>query len=178
MWYPPKVTAPPTNPISISDAKRQCNVLHDDDDDLLEGYITAARDYVEKYTGTALATQAVEVKCDGFCDMARLPVAPAQSVTSIAYVDTAGVEQTLPTTVYEERFDNLDAAIVLKYGHQWPAIRPGSRIKLTAVVGYQTLPANIKHAMLLWIADAYEKRENDALSDWTAFDALLCNDRR
>lgn len=178
MWYPPKVTVQPTEPVSREEAKRQCVVLHDGDDALFDAYIAAARDHVERYCGTPLATQTVEVKCDCFADMDRLPLAPAQSVTSIAYVDTAGLPETLATSVYEHRFDGLDAAIVTKYGERWPAIQPGSRITLTAVVGYETLPPSIKHAMLLWIAEAYENRENAAAPGWTAFDALLCNYRR
>jgi uncharacterized phiE125 gp8 family phage protein len=177
MWYPPKVVTPPTEPLTAEDAKRQCVVLHDDDDALFEGLIAAARDYVERYTGTPLAPQTVEVKCDRFTDMARLSVAPVVSV-AIAYVDTAGTEQTIADADIDLRADGLEASVVPAYGKQWPAVRMGSRITVTAEVGYETLPASIKHAMLLWIADAYEQRENAALPSWTAFDALLCNYRR
>ncbi|MEY9198680.1 putative phiE125 gp8 family phage protein [Sinorhizobium fredii] len=118
------------------------------------------------------------MKCDGFCDLERLPEAPVTSVSSIAYVDTDGAAQTLATSVYELRADDLEAAIVTKYGQQWPAIQIGSRITVTAVVGYSAAPAAVKHAMLLWIADAYENRENAKIEDWTALDALLCNFRR
>jgi uncharacterized phiE125 gp8 family phage protein len=178
MWYPEKVTAPATDPVSIDDAKRQSNVFHDDDNALLAGFGAAARDHVEKYCNILLGTQTVEVRCDGFCDMARLPLAPLQSVTSIIYIDAAGVEQTLPTTVYELRNDELETAIVRKYGQQWPAVQMGSRITVTATAGYSALPASIKHAMLLWISEAYEQRENAAAPGWTAFDALLSNYRR
>lgn len=177
MWYPPKVVTPPTEPVTVDEAKRQCVVLHDDDDALFDGLISAARDYVEKYTGTPLAPQTVEVKCDGFADMARLSVAPVTSV-AIAYLDTAGVQQDLAEADIELRADGLEASVVPAYGKQWPAVRMGSRITVTAEVGYETLPASIRHAMLLWIADAYEQRENAALPGWTAFDALLCNYRR
>jgi uncharacterized phiE125 gp8 family phage protein len=178
MWYPPKVTVPPTEPITTAEAKRQSIVLHDDDDALFGAYITAARDHVERYCGTPLATQTVEVKCDSFCDMERLPLAPTQSVTSISYVDTEGATQSLATSVYELRSDGLEAAIVKKYDQQWPVIQPRSRITLTAVVGYETLPPSVRHAMLLWIAEAYENRENVQAIGWSAFDALLCNHRR
>ena len=178
MWYPTKVTTPATEPLSATEAKRQSNVFHSDDDALFDGFIAAARDHVEKYCTILLGAQTVEVKCDGFCDFARLPIAPVTSITSIVYVDTVGAEQTLADTVYELRNDDLETAIVLKYGQRWPAIQMGSRITVTAVSGYATLPAAIKHAMLLWIADAYEQRENAAAPGWTAFDALLCNYRR
>ncbi|WP_184468481.1 head-tail connector protein [Rhizobium esperanzae] len=178
MWYPPKVTQAPTDPISVEEAKRHCVVLHDDDDALFEALISAARDHVERYCNTPLATQTIEVKCDRFCDFDRLPAAPAQSVTSIAYIATDGTDATVTLGDVEQRFDGLEAAIVPAYGKQWPVPRNGSRITLTAVVGYASLPPSIKHAMLLWIADAYEQRENKELPGWSAFDALLCNYRR
>lgn len=178
MWYPAKVTTSATEPVTVVEAKRQTNVFHDDDDALFAGFISAARDHVEKYCSILLGEQTVEIKCDGFCDMARLPIAPVTSITSIVYVDTAGAEQTLPDTVYELRNDELETAIVHNYGQQWPAVRTGSRIAVTAVSGYVALPASIKHAMLLWIADAYEQRENTAAPGWTAFDVLLCNYKR
>lgn len=178
MWYQPKVLARTTEPVLLAEAKRQCGVLHDDDDDLLDALIETARDHVERYCGTPLATQTVEVHCDAFGDFCRLPFAPVQSVSAIEYTDTSGVAQTLATTVYEERFDGLAVAIVTKYGQHWPAAQMGSRIKLTAIVGYEDFPASIRHAMLLWIAEAYEQRENAEAPGWTAFDTLLVNCRR
>ncbi len=178
MWYPPKVTQAPSEPISKEEAKRQCAVLHDDDDALFEALISAVRDHVERYCNTPLATQTVELKCDAFCDFDRLPLAPAQSVTSIAYVAADGTDAAVDIADIDERFDGLEASVVPAYGKQWPVPRNGSRITMTAVVGYESLPPSIKHAMLLWIAEAYEKRENDAPPGWTAFDALLCNHRR
>ncbi|MCJ8051667.1 head-tail connector protein [Shinella curvata] len=177
MWYPPKVKIPGNDPVSVAEAKRQCNVLHDDDDALLLGFISAARDYVERYCGTPLAQQTVEVKCDSFGDMARLPIAPVSDV-DIEYVATDGTEQTVPDEAYELRADGLEASVVLAYGQNWPVTRPGSRIVVTAIVGYETLPASIRHAMLLWIAEAYLNRENAETPEWTAFDALLTNYRR
>lgn len=178
MWYPAKVTTAATEPVTVVEAKRQSNVFHDDDDALFAGFIAAARDHVERYCNISLGTQTVQVKCDGFCDFTRMPSAPAQSITSIVYVDTTGDEQTLADTVYELRNDELETAIVRKYGQQWPAVQIGSRITVTAVSGYAVLPASIKHAMLLWISEAYEQRESAAAPGWTAFDALLCNYRR
>ncbi|SDN84890.1 head-tail connector protein [Ensifer sp. YR511] len=179
MWYPTKVaTAATTEPVSLEEVKRRLHVTFDDDDEDINLMISSMRDHAEKYCNTRFASQTVEMKCDGFCDFARLPEAPVTSVTSIAYVDTGGGNQTLAETVYELRNDGLEVAIVAKYGQQWPAIQPGSRIVVTAVVGYAAAPAAVKHAILLNIADAYENRENAELDDWTAFDALLCNYRR
>lgn len=179
MWYPTKVTIPATSePVTTEEAKRRLHVDFADDDADIDLLIESARDHIEKYCNVRFASQTVEMKCDGFCDLARLPEAPVTSVSSITYVDTDGATQTLATSVYELRADGLDAEIVRKYGQQWPPIQIGSRITVTAVVGYAEAPAAVKHAALLFIADAYENRENAKLDDWTALDALLSNYRR
>lgn len=177
MWYPAKVTVPPSEPLTVVEARRQCNVFHDDDDVYFNGLIAAARDHAERYLGTPIAEQTVEVKCDCFADFSRLSVAPVSEV-DIAYTDTDGQPQTLADSVYELRADGLEVSIVLKYGQAWPPTQVGSRISVTAVVGYEEIPPAIKHAMLLWISEAYEKRENGEIPEWTAFDNLLWNYRR
>jgi hypothetical protein len=106
-------------------------------------------------------------------------------VTSIEYVNTAGTTQTLSTDVYELRAEGIEAAIVRKYNQVWPAIRPGSRITLTAVVGYATVPDDVKHAMLLLIGALFENREQTVIGVSVAslpgsvnVDAFLANHRR
>lgn len=177
MWYPPKVTARTSEPISLVDAKRHLNVFHGDDDTLIEAIVASAVDHVEKYTATAVAVQTIEAKCDSFADFAHVPVAPLTSV-AVSYMDTDGANRTIDEADYELRADGLHVTIVPAYGKQWPAKRLGSRITVTAQAGYETAPPAIKHAILLWVADAYERRENSVDEGFSAFDALLCNFRR
>ncbi|SKA31035.1 head-tail connector protein [Consotaella salsifontis] len=179
MWYPATVTTPPaTEPVTLDDVKRQVYVDHDDDNDLIERLIAAARDHVERYCGAMFASQTVTIKCDEFGDFSYLPVAPVSSISSIEYDAIGGTAVTLPTSVYELRSDGIESRIVLKYGQQWPPIQPGSRITVTAVVGHDDVPPAVKHAMLLYIANAFENRENAADGGWTTMDSLLCNFRR
>lgn len=180
MWYPATVTVAATDePVSLVEAKRQVHAEDFADDDAQLGLlISAARDHVEKYCNTRFAAQTVTIKCDCFADMVRLPEAPVSSVTSITYVDTSGVTQTLADTVYELRADGLESSITLKYGQSWPTNQPKSRITVTAVVGYTDAPPAVKHAMLLWLSSGYEMRENASADAWTTFDCLLSNNRR
>lgn len=179
MWYPATVTvAAASEPVSAVEVKAQTEIDFTDDDPLITLLIAGARAFAEKYCGSRFVTQTVVVKCDGFCDFERFAEAPVQSVASIFYLDTAGTTQTLAASVYELRADVLDVSIVLKYGQVWPAIQPGSRITVTAIVGYATVPDDVKRALLLYIAGGYADRENDKAGDWTAFDSLLCNHRR
>lgn len=179
MWYPAVVTtAPSAEPVTLPEAKKHVRAeYHTDDDAYITGLIASARDHVERYTGTFVAARSAVIKCDCFSDFWHVPLAPVRSV-AITYVDTDGVEQTLADTVYELRNEDLSTAIVLKYGQTWPATQPGSRITVTAETGYTLMPPALKHAVLVWIGDAYEVRENAPSGDRTAFDDLLTNFRR
>jgi len=179
MWYPASIeTSASAEPVTLAEVKAQAIIDDNDNDELIGRLIRVARSHVEAYCNIALAEQIVAARCDGFSDLARLPIAPVQDIESIKYVDAAGAEQTLPDTVYELRNDDLEVSVVLKAGQRWPAVQPGSRITVKALVGYDEVPAAIRHAMLLWIAENYAKREIEAAQGFTAFDALLCNFRR
>ncbi|MDX8495880.1 hypothetical protein RFN29_30510 [Mesorhizobium sp. VK22B] len=175
MWLPAKVTTPATaEPVTIEEAKRQVRAVDfGDDDDTLADLIATARNHVEKYCGVYLATQTVSAQADSWCDLAHLPVRPAQTIVSLAYVDTDGNAQTLADTIYELRGD----AVVLKYGQMWPPMQHKSLITLTVVVGFTTIESAVKHAILVRLADLYETRESSDDSKWTSFDSLLSNHR-
>ena len=181
MWHAAKVLSGPSpEPVTLAMARTQCRVDATDTtyDSDLNRMIAAARAHVEVYCSIRLGAQTIEVECDSFADMARLSEAPVASVTSIAYTDLAGETQTLSTDVYERRSSGYEASVILKDGQSWPAIKRGSRIKMTAVVGVDPVPADIVEAMLLKIAERFFGREDGKQEDWTALDALLCNHRR
>jgi uncharacterized phiE125 gp8 family phage protein len=186
MWYPATITeAASSEPVTLDEAKAQGIVDHTDDDALLQRLVRAARDHVEHYCGVRFASQTVEVKCDRFADLCRLPEAPVTSITSIGYVDGNGDTKTLGETIYQLRPDGLEPSVALAYGKQWPAVQPGSRITLTAVVGYENAPPAVRHAMLMLVATWYVQRENilvgatvENLPMPASVDALLCNFRR
>lgn len=176
-WFPVVPVAPAVEPVSLAQAKLQCRVIGTDEDDTLDLYIASARSHAEAYCGVAFAERTVVAHCDSFADLARLPFAPVNSVTSIEYVDPGGSTQTLLASVYELRADNLESAVVLKPGQAWPGIQQGSRVTVTASVGAAP-PDEVIHAMLLFIADSFDRREHAKAGDWTSLDSLLCNHRR
>lgn len=185
MWRPAVVTvAPAAEPIATADAKLQVRVDGNDENALIDAYVASARSHVEGVTGTRMVTQTVSLKTDDWNDLADLPVAPIQSITTIAYVDTAGDVITLSSSVYETRLDLLEPSVVLKHGQTWPARLPGSLITLTAVVGYGAAgaqPAAVLQAIRLVMADFYAQRET--VSDGpmvsapvaASVESLLCN---
>lgn len=182
MWYPHTVTvAAASEPVTLAEAKAQCRVDDSASDDLLDLYIGAARSHIESYCGTALVSRTVTIKCDAFTDFAHFPIVPLISVSSVSYVDTAGATQTLSTDIYEVRTDGLTASLALKDGQSWPGIQSASRITVTAVAGYSTLPDAIKQASLLLISQWFDNRADAADRPLAAMangtEALLTNHR-
>lgn len=189
MWRPAVVTtAPAAEPVTTAELVTHCRAPEDGTDDVYLAAIGAsARSHVEGLTATRLVTQTVTFKTDAWADLANLPIAPVQSITSITYTDTAGNPQTVSTDVYEARLEGLEPAIVLKYGQAWPSSRPGSLVTVTAVVGYGAAgdqPDAVLHAIKLIVGDMYANRETvlagsaASLPVSATVDALLCNHRK
>lgn len=174
-WLPTVVSTPPlTEPVSLAEVKAQCRIDGTDSDTDLNLYISAARTFAEEYTGTKLVSQTVLMQGREFCDLWSLPVAPIISITSVKYLDSAGDEQTLATSVYELVNTGLKPHIRLKINQSWPSIRCASdAVRVTAVVGYSALPAPVKSAILLIISSWFDNRNVGPVPDGAY--ALLAN---
>ncbi len=157
------ITAPTDEPITLDEAKDHLRVYIDDDDSVISEQITSARVWVEQYLGRALLTQTWEVYFNEFPACIEIPFPPLQSVTSIKYIDSDGVEQTLDAGEYNVHIQNEPGIIVLAYGKSWPSIRYElNAIAIRFVTGWATaadIPGPIKSAMLLLIGHLYEHRE-------------------
>lgn len=164
MWYPHTVTvAPASEPVSAAEAKAQCRIDGTAEDTWLATTIAAETAYIEKLCGICIVSRTLTAKCDSFADFANLPILPLGAVSSVSYVDAGGTTQTLSSSVYEVRSDNLTASIVLKSGQSWPSIQTGSRITVTATAGFASVPPDLKLAVLLLVADRYDNRGNTVL---------------
>ena len=83
------VTPAGTEPVSVADVKAHLRVTHAADDGLLGAQITAAREWIEAFTGLALveASYAWHPEAVGRCGWRpRLPLLPAD-VTEVSYYD-------------------------------------------------------------------------------------------
>jgi uncharacterized phiE125 gp8 family phage protein len=171
------ITPPALEPISILEARAHCRIDTAEDDGLLAGYIIAARRHCETHLERVLITQTWDATYDwgwpreyeahGYWlrYVIRPPIQPLQSVTSITYVDTAGVSQTLGTSLYvvhagKDRVGYVDLA----HGQSWPEVRcQTDAITMRFVAGYGSIPSDvdepIRQAMLLLIGHWYENRE-------------------
>jgi uncharacterized phiE125 gp8 family phage protein len=160
------ITAPATEPITIAEAKLHLRVDSTDDDTLITALIVAARQGAEHITGRALMPQTWELALDEFEDIIRLRKAPLTSITSIKYLDTAGVLQTLTTSDYLLDDHSEPARVMPAYGASWPSTRDQANAVLVRfAAGYAnavTVPQEIKSWMLLRIGMLYENRESVA----------------
>lgn len=150
------VTPPSEQPVSLNEAKRQCAVLDDTHDLLLSGYIAAATEYAEGYTGARFMTQTVRLTFESFPKF--LPIYPVQNIDSIIYDDENGNEQTMSSDDYYSSLDGSLPRIASVNG--WPTIsdvKPGP-VRITVRVGFTSIPAQLKTAILVMVKEMYANR--------------------
>jgi len=165
-----QITAPSTYPVTLADAKLHCKVDTNADDALITSLITAASDMAEQKTGRAIMPQTWELTLDAFPDAFELTRVPVQSITSIKYYDTNGVQQTLSGSLYT--LSNTDeygfAYVVPIYNGTWPSTRGQiNAVAVRYVAGYAdaaSVPEGIKQWIKLMISTMYENRETEAYS--------------
>jgi uncharacterized phiE125 gp8 family phage protein len=162
------ITAPTYEPISAADVAEYIRV--DDlaeDQLLLDGMITAARQYLEQYLSRPIATQTLEEALTGWADPIVLD-SSLQSVTSIKYLDLNGVEQTLASNQYLVDTYSEPAQITPAYNVEFPELYAvPNNVKIRYVAGYTSggspdlnpMPKPLRFAMMLIIGDLYANRE-------------------
>lgn len=140
MWTNQKmVISPSSEPISITEAKKQARRDDNDEDSQWDLFITAARNQAETDTMRAMCWQKRSVTLDQWPHEIELYACPvrADMPVVITYVDSGGSTQTLATTVYKVRYDREPATISLKDGQVWPTLLLESGvITVTFTAGY------------------------------------------
>lgn len=164
------VTPPTEEPVTLEEAKTQCRVDIDDDDDLIASLIVAARQWCEKHDWRAYITQTIDYRCNQWPadDYFELPRPPLQAVNSVKYYDVDNAEYTLDPALYDVDYYNTPGGFYLHYNQNWPAtqLRLRNAIKVNYTAGYgaaEDVPETIKQAMLLLIGHWYENRENSTV---------------
>jgi uncharacterized phiE125 gp8 family phage protein len=162
------VTAPTVEPVSLVEAKAHLRVDIDDDDTLIAGLVTAAREYVERICRPQLAliTQTWRLVLDDYPgNTIELRPYPLQSVTSIKTVDEAAAEATISSADYVVDTSSSPGRVRLKSSASWPStdLQELNGFQVTFVAGFGDLgasvPQAIRQAMLLLLGHWYENRE-------------------
>lgn len=157
-------TASTVDPILLTEATDHLRITNTDDATYIGAVIKAVAATIEAETGRALLTQTIIGYLDAFPsdDFIELPFPPLQSVTSIAYIDTDGVSQTLSSANYSTDLSGVLGRILLNYNESWPSTRSQhNAVTITFVAGYTsaTVPHPIKAAAKLLVSHLYENRE-------------------
>lgn len=158
------VGAPPMpvqfEPITLEQAKKHLRVVFNDDDDDIRGMIIAARQMLEGRINRALVPQVVDFTTDTLAPGLKLPRVPYLGGLTVSYRGAAGdlvplVDHELDTTVEP-------AVLNPAWGQRFPSVlqRAGA-VRIRYQAGYpdaSTVPAPLKHWMLLAIGTMYEHR--------------------
>jgi len=165
------ISAPATEPITVTEAKNWLKVDYATDDALITNLIKAARERAESYCNTGFITQTVEERLEEFPDgNIILSLSPVISVTSVAYTDLADAS----ATVSADDYSLVAAAPILIPDDAWPS---GSEVIITYVIGRgasaDDVPAAVKAAMQLMITHWYENRADTVRKMPTQAEYLL-----
>lgn len=175
-----RTVAPSGSVLTLNEAKTQLKLDADitEDDAFIQALIDGATQYLDGIDGIlnrALLTQTWQLKLDEFprynsmvsnvqrdVYAIKLPLPPLQSVSSVQYVDTAGVTQTWASSNYVVDTANEPGRIYPAYDKCYPSIRSQPEaVTITFVAGYgeaAAVPQPIKSAMLLLIRAWYDHR--------------------
>jgi len=173
-WNLQVVTAPSLEPLTLEEAKKHVRVELDatDEDDYLRDLLRRATRAAQDATDGSLLTQTLALRLDRFsCQQIYLPYPPLQSVTSIVYLDSNNVSQTLAAAKYQvagaRSTPDADAPcgyVQPAYGEWWPTTYPVPEcVTITYLAGWlsaEAVPDTVKGDMLTLIADWYAQRES------------------
>ena len=174
------VSAPAYEPISVAEAADWCRLASDDvaaNTLSLSAIIKACRIYAENLTRRSFIERTLRATllnwpADAtFGAKIALPYPPLVSVSSIVYVDTDGVEQTLGTSNYVVHTAYTPGIIVPAWDVSWPTVRGvPNAIRVTYVAGYaagspsdeggaqQSVPDNLRLWMRQRVTTIFDNR--------------------
>ena len=167
------LTASVTEPVALEEIQNFLRISDEPDVTILTDMISAARKRAETITRRQLKTATWELRLDAFMDVIRLPMAPLQSVTSVKYLDTSGVEQTLTeNTDYIVDTYSEPARITPAYACVWPPTYSILHaVRIVFVAGYgdddTDVPEPIRNWIKTFIGAMYENRETIFVSNIT-----------
>jgi uncharacterized phiE125 gp8 family phage protein len=151
--------------------------LDDIDDAMIEGWLSAAREYCEDFLGLSLATKTLEIALDEFPTSLsvggkyiELPMGPVRDILFISgeepSSDMDSDSELDPTTYVLDTYRTPNRIAPVS---SWPIVTAATNaIVIRYLAGYgvdsdggQVLPKSIRAAILLILGHLYAHREND-----------------
>jgi uncharacterized phiE125 gp8 family phage protein len=145
-----EITSEPTiEPVTLEEAKQWRRVAgFTDHDEIISDLIKHARELAEQLLNRSLITQTVVAYAAAFDTTLTLPRAPVQSISSVKYYDSADVQQTLSTDVYQSDLKAEPCTITTKKSQTWPSVYDRyNPIEITFIAGYGAQPDTVPEAI-------------------------------
>ncbi|WP_010584444.1 head-tail connector protein [Schlesneria paludicola] len=167
-----------TEPVALATLKQHLRLNHSHQDALLNSLISVAREQVEADTWRSLIPiSGRSITRRGFPmgdEALYLPKPPLRAITSVSYVDSTGTTQTF--TTFRVDISHEPGSIEPNYPMVWPVSQDGpASVTIVYDCGYAdaaSVPASLKHAILLIAAQLYENSEPVEIKGDTTLDRL------
>ena len=185
-----RTSNPSVEPISLSLAKQHLRLPDsEDEDELIQIYITAARTYAEQFMNRAIIKQTWKLYLDELAEKIVLPMADLITVSSFKIIDEDGDEITVDSSDYLVNTASFKGCVVFKEDklseYEVYELQEVNGVEIQFDAGYgeaaDDVPAHIRQGLLLLIGHLYENRENSTTVNLTnipfGVNALLGIDR-
>lgn len=160
-----RIAAPSGLLVSLEEVNARLKIDITDDNAGVTRLIKASTGMAEKFTQRAFLTQQWKLQLSSFpCkSLIQIPLPPLQSVESIEYIDSDGVEQTLADTDYIVDISGIIGSVSLAPNKSWPVTqsRPDA-VVINFTCGYgdaAAIPDDIVLAVLMLIGHFDINRE-------------------
>ena len=165
-----RATGPAVEPLTVAEAKLHLRVDTTEDDTYIGTLITAAREWVENYLDRTLITTQLILRAAEFpteeLELPRPPMVASGTATAVVITYTLAdtTTATLSTALYRVDRTTTPGNVAPIINGTWPSdvIEDANAVAVTYWAGYgptsASVPATIRHAMLMLIGHWYESR--------------------
>jgi uncharacterized phiE125 gp8 family phage protein len=151
--------------VTLAKAKKHLRVDADftDEDDLIQDYIDAAVTQAENYIGGHVTDKNIVFKMTGFDNPLVFEAFPVKAVTSVKYFEQGTeAEKTMDAENYTLTAET-SKRFAIRFKGDLPSVQDRfDAVTVTINVGMETIDKPIAQAVLLMVADMYERREDRA----------------
>ena len=158
-------SGPAVEPVSLAEAKAHLRVDGTAEDVLIGSLILTSRLHVEASLSVALISQSWTLVLDKWPkgDTVEIPLSPLQAVPGLRVRNASGVGVTVPATSYLVDLASKPPRLVWNNAVRPDPGQPANGIEIDLNAGFgasvASVPAPLKHAVLLLTAHWYEHRD-------------------
>lgn len=178
------VTAPTVEPVTVAEVKTHTHISHDEEDGLISDWIRSGRELAESYQRRAYLEQVIRLSWDSF---PRVPIcvprSPLISLEAVSYFDSDSSETAFSVDNFIVDTDGEPGRLMLVDGVYWPSVtlRTINSVHVRIKAGYgitaDSVPRNVKDAILLYCSFRDENRAGEENEIPDTFFNLLQHDR-